>query len=780
MHTGEPRRPRPTLARWLALVFLLIANPLPAADSVTISDCTESNLVAAVQAGGLYVYGCAGTVYLTNQIVVSNTVTIRAEAGAVTITSSGTNRLFQVMPGGSLTLQSFTLTGGSAAGASGSAGAEGHSGGHGVDACGGAVWVRTNGAFRGIDLTIVTNAAVGGSGGDGGDGVYADDGPGDGGNGGSARGGAIYNEGVVELTDCALQGNSAVAGVGGGGGDGAVSQDGADAGDGGGAEGGAIFNGPGAELTLANCVLSGNHVTSAAGGTNGLAGTGVFTWPGTIGSTASASGGAIQNAGGAVTLIECLINANAVVAADGVPGVQGATDRESAGGGAGGTATAGAVAVRGGSLRAEFCVFLQNTVEGGIGGDGGLSAALEDGGDGGDGGAGLGGAVAILDSASGWFIGCSFGTNSVQGGLGGFSAAGTGILSQDGRDGKAGAGAGGALWLDTGAIGIERCMLESNVAKGAGGAEGLAGAENRTGATGSSGGAASGAGIENRRGTLAVTNSTFYANSAAGGDGGDGGTGGTSADGGDGGDGGRAAGGALHNESGTTTLIHCTFAANAVEGGGGGAGGEPGGDFADDGGQGAPGARLGSALANTAGALRLRGNLFQAATNTIPNASGTVEDQGYNLSSDSSPTFTATSSEGSLGDLGLLSVTNNGGFTRTLGLTPTSPALSRVPEEAGPPAVDQRGYVRRAPMDVGAYEQDAGQPNPPDLAVAWTLSAIEVSWPADGESYTLQNAGVLPAITWTNLTDTPVLLTNRWVLSIPASSASQGFYRLAR
>lgn len=736
--------------------------------------------MVAIQTGGHYVYTCTGTVYLTNQIVVSNTVTIQAGAGSLTITSSNTNRLFQVTPDGSLTLQGLTLAGGSATGSSGSAGAAGRSGGRGANAHGGAVWVQTNGSFHGINLTIATNAALGGSGGNGGDGVYADDGPGDGGDGGLARGGAIYNEGVVELTDCVLQGNSAVAGAGGSGGDGQVGQDGADAGDGGGAEGGAIYNAQGARLTLAKCVLRGNRVTSAIGGTNGLAGTGLFTWPGAIGSSASASGGAIQNDSGQVTLVQCHFNGNAVTAADGVPGVQGAADRDSASGGTGGTATAGAVGVRGGSLQAEFCVFVENTTKGGIGGDGGLSAALEDGGDGGDGGAGLGGAVAILDSASGWFVGCSFGTNSVQGGLGGFSAAGTGVLSLDGRDGKAGAGAGGALWLDTGTVSIERCMFEYNVAQAAGGAEGLAGRDTREGATGSSGGAASGAGIKNRHGALTITNSTFHANSATGGEGGAGGSGGTNADGGRGGSGGRAEGGALHNESGTTTLIHCTFAANTVEGGAGGTGGGAGGDFADDGKPGAQGACLGSALANGAGQLVLRGTLLQAATNTIPNATGSVQDQGYNLSSDNSPTFTTTSSEGFLGDLGLLSATNNGGFTRTIGLTPTSPALSRVPEEAEPPAVDQRGYVRRAPMDVGAYEQDAGQPDPPDLAVALALPDVEVSWPVDGESYTLQNTGVLPATTWTNITDTPVLLTNRWVLSIPISSDSQGFYRLTR
>jgi hypothetical protein len=110
------------------------------------------------------------------------------------------------------------------------------------------------------------------------------------------------------------------------------------------------------------------------------------------------------------------------------------------------------------------------------------------------------------------------------------------------------------------------------------------------------------------------------------------------------------------------------------------------------------------------------------------NCAGTIADDGYNISDDTTCGFAKTGSANNGDDVDpLLSsegLVNNGGPTETLALTQGSPAIDAIPladctDQASPPnriITDQRGALRPAAgevqCDIGAYEfQDlAGQP----------------------------------------------------------------------
>jgi predicted outer membrane repeat protein len=166
-------------------------------------------------------------------------------------------------------------------------------------------------------------------------------------------------------------------------------------------------------------------------------------------------------------------------------------------------------------------------------------------------------------------------------------------------------------------------------------------------------------------GSLAVTNSTFSANSAT------------------------TSGGAIYSEGGTVQISNATFGTNPENIGGGGA------------------------LANAGSAVLIQNSIVANAGNG-GNCSGTITSDGYNLSSDGSCDF---ASAGDLNNanpmLGVLQ--NNGGPTQTMALQNGSPAL-----DAGNPSgcsdfagnlltTDQRGRPRpgggeTSGCDMGAYE----------------------------------------------------------------------------
>lgn len=167
-------------------------------------------------------------------------------------------------------------------------------------------------------------------------------------------------------------------------------------------------------------------------------------------------------------------------------------------------------------------------------------------------------------------------------------------------------------------------------------------------------------------GTLSITNSSFYLNSATTG------------------------GGAIYNQGGTVQISNTTFGINAATSGGGG-----------------------GALSNAAGSFLLQ-NSIVANLGYGGNCAGTITSDGYNLSSDTSCSFSNSGDiNGENPKLGPLR--NNGGPTQTMALPVGSPAL-----DAGNPAgcrdfsgnlltTDQRGKPRPGTgettgCDMGAYE----------------------------------------------------------------------------
>jgi hypothetical protein len=199
-------------------------------------------------------------------------------------------------------------------------------------------------------------------------------------------------------------------------------------------------------------------------------------------------------------------------------------------------------------------------------------------------------------------------------------------------------------------------------------------------------------GAINNGGTLTVMNSTFSDNSADGGGGID--NGGTltitnstfsdnSADNG---------GGILND--GTLTITNSTFSGNASFSGGG--------------------------IAN-AGSASLKSTIM--ADSSPSNCAGTIADDGYNISDDTTCGFAKTGSANNGDDVDpLLSsagLVNNGGPTQTIALTPGSPAINAIPlanctDQSSPPVrllTDQRGVIRPqfTACDIGAYEYDTAR-----------------------------------------------------------------------
>ncbi len=68
---------------------------------------------------------------------------------------------------------------------------------------------------------------------------------------------------------------------------------------------------------------------------------------------------------------------------------------------------------------------------------------------------------------------------------------------------------------------------------------------------------------------------------------------------------------------------------------------------------------------------------------------------------------------------------------------------------------------------------------PPRVSVAATAGSFTFSWPIDASYFALYSATNLsPPVAWTPLTNTSVLISNQWRLTLPAASNGSRFYRL--
>ena len=241
--------------------------------------------------------------------------------------------------------------------------------------------------------------------------------------GSSTNGGAIYNEGLLIISNCVFAANSATnaSGAAGANGSGGGSMAGKPGHNGAGASGGAIFS-RGA-LRVFDSVFSNNTVNAGSGGSGGN-GSAQFVFSGNGGnggSGGSAGGGAIFCEGGTNLFFSTEFVGNTCTA--GLGGAGGSAGSGSFAGragsdGAGGAGQGGALLVSG-PLAMTNCLFTTNSVFGGSGG-GGQSG----------GGAALGGGLALASSTNAAYIeNTVFFQNSCQGGAGGGASRGGGLAS---------------------------------------------------------------------------------------------------------------------------------------------------------------------------------------------------------------------------------------------------------------------------------------------------------------------------------------------------------------
>ncbi|MBI2415509.1 MAG: DUF5011 domain-containing protein [Candidatus Kerfeldbacteria bacterium] len=242
------------------------------------------------------------------------------------------------------------------------------------------------------------------------------------------------------------------------------------------------------------------------------------------------------------------------------------------------------------------------------------------------------------------------------------------------RDNTASVGQGGGIYNLTGAgITITGTTISNNIAAGAGG------------------------GIFSQA-TLTVTNTTISGNTST-------------------------TGGGIHlTDSSTSTLIHNTIYNNTAAAGGGGI------------------------FWSTAVTATMRGNIFSGnidTSNVAPECTGQTDltSGGYNLVTTTTGctdkfTLQTTDLVNVAGDFSSSGLTDNGGFSPTVALAATSPAINVVPSVACVDAdgidltTDQRSLARSGYCDIGAYEyQDSTAPT-------LTLLGDETITLIVGDSYT--------------------------------------------
>jgi hypothetical protein len=300
-------------------------------------------------------------------------------------------------------------------------------------------------------------------------------------NGGSTNGGAIYNDGMLILSNCLLTGNYATNTNGAVGGSGPIllNSDGTNGGDGGLAAGGAIYStGP---VIISYSILNNNFVEAGNGG-NGGSGGGAAGNGGNAGSGGNAYGGALYTSGSNNVIYMTEFAGNECFAGSGGAGGSYATNSDEGPSGAGGAPglgglCAGGAAFAAGPLHMTNCLFVANYAVGGGTGP----AEVDSGGvgaDGSPGGSVLGGGLFIANGVANACIeNTIFFTNFCYGGAGGSNTLG----AYAGGDG--GQVQGGAVWSGATLTQMGFCTLATNLLYGGpGGANGAGGTPGATGA----------------------------------------------------------------------------------------------------------------------------------------------------------------------------------------------------------------------------------------------------------------------------------------------------------
>lgn len=409
--------------RWVMIATVVagtVAAPAASADTPAPLACTQSAIQAALNAGGTYQLSC-GAVTLDATLTSGADTTLEGPttfyedftAGA----KSSFHRVIEVT-GGSLTLDSITLSGGRVAGGDGARGVDGTRGTDGpagaADSGSGATG-QTGGA--GASGSAGTNGADGSAG--RGAGILIDPGANvdvyaGGFDGDYAYGGQGGEGGWGGQGGSGGEGGFAINGTGGAGGPGGNGGAPGLGGQGGAAQGGAIYVSAGAGLTVTGgTVFDTDQVFGGTGGTGGRGGFAGGGGQGGLGSTNGAvgpsgtgitggaggvggvsEGGAIYNAG-TTTISGAVFTGDEADGTDGYGGTGGAGGSAGPAGGAGGDggdARGGAILNAGGTLTVGSATFEDDQARGMAGGSGGqgtgvISGTLAPGGPGGNGGA---------------------------------------------------------------------------------------------------------------------------------------------------------------------------------------------------------------------------------------------------------------------------------------------------------------------------------------------------------------------------------------------------------
>jgi hypothetical protein len=542
-----------------------------------------------------------------------------------------------------------------------------------------------------------------------------------------ADAGAIYNDGgIVTLFSCTLTNNSAQSLIFGGL-----------------ARGGAIFNNGGTVSLFQsgvsnNAAIGGGPFNNSTIFITGIAlGGAIFTTNGSLtiiscnvssnfcygvcepslggGGTGLTMGGAVFQASGSLTVANSIFSSNLALGGNGAG---------SPSAGPASPAYGGALAANGGSITVDHCQFFANTAIGGNIGNHGVA------------GPAYGGAVystaalTVTDSSL-------FGNQAL---------AGNGNSSLDEY------GYGGAIY-NLGTAALNRCLVYSNYTQG-----GYAQINNDLSQNGGNG---LGGGIFNAS-QLTATNCTITLNSAVSGSGSPVGLFNSPPAGLNGN---AMGGGVFNNTSATFIAMNLTIASNFCVANG------------VVGFSGTNGFVAGTQIANTNGTLRLH-NSIVAYGGTNGNSYGTITDDGYNISSDSSAQLFGGSSY-NYTDPKLGPLANYGGPTFCMALLSNSPAID-FGDSSGIPNTDQRGYVRPlgAGPDIGAFEYGSYFPNLVYLNITSTANSVVLSFPASAtNSYRLQASTNLSA--WTDLnTNGPFGVSTNISQTISEQGLNLRFFRL--
>lgn len=416
----------------------------------------------------------------------------------------------------------------------------------------------------------------------------------------------------------------------------------------------------------------------------------------TIWNGRSTQGAGLYNDQGFVTLENCTLRANQAV----------------------GSQAMGGAIYNAGTLTLIGCQLIENTARGlpgvdGVAGTLGYASVDQfgvcrpsvfsgNGGPGGTGGHAFGGAIFNAFNCGASAISCTIETNVAEGGAGGAGGpagtmsgcrSNTTAMASGGMPGVGGSAQGGGIY-DLGLLTVTASTLAGNTARGGDGGKG--GRADTYPTRGGLGGYAAGGALWTA-GDSYVTNSTIAENQAAGGRGGPGADSQNCSSPSLNGSGGKAESGGIFN--GANLFIHSTTIWNNLAIGGSGTNA----NNACPTSAGEVGVTVAASLTTSDGSTRLL-NSIVGNLNSTQNCAGSVVDIGYNICSDYSADFTATSSRNATDPM-VAGLANHGGPTRTIALVSGSPAI-----DTGDPGsclpTDQRGVSRPvgSACDIGAYE----------------------------------------------------------------------------